>query len=122
MCLSATVGSAPYCADDCSPFEALCTSPTQCRRNDERFSCRVPRESDVGGGGSPCEQEDDGGCAGGFVCVAGALVPGCTEGNCCAPLCDLEAVDSCGSPATCNQALSAPAPGFETIGACFVPA
>lgn len=121
-CTTSTFGVIPYCADDCSPFEPLCAAPTQCRRNGERFSCRVPQESDVGGAGSPCIQLDDGGCTSGLICVPGALVPDCTEQNCCAPLCDVDELGACASPATCSPALEAPAPGFESIGACFVPA
>ena len=122
VCESAAAGSVPFCADDCSPFESLCPAPLACRRNGERFSCQVPSPDDVGGPGAPCGIEEDAGCGSGTVCIPGALVPECTEPNCCAPLCDLEAMDACGAPATCNAVLAAPAPGFEAIGACFVPA
>jgi hypothetical protein len=37
-------------------------------------------------------------------------------------LCDLGGADPCDVPATCNAVIDAPAPGFEGIGACFVPA
>jgi len=122
VCNPSTFGDIPYCADDCSPFEPLCPPPTSCRRNNERFSCRVPQEFDVGAAGAPCEILDDGGCTAGFICVPGALVPDCMDQNCCVPLCELDEVGGCSSPATCNSALLAPAPGFENIGACFVPA
>ena len=42
--------------------------------------------------------------------------------NCCTALCDLSGADPCIAPATCVQVLMGPAPGFEDIGACFVPA
>jgi len=121
VCSGSTFGDIPYCADDCSPFEPLCVAPTQCRRNGERFSCRIPQEADVGAAGAPCSPSDDGGCTTGFVCIPGALVPDCKEQNCCASLCDLESASGCLAPATCNSALTAAAPGFESIGACFVP-
>lgn len=110
----------PYCADDCDPFESLCSGLMQCRRDDERFSCQFPREQDNGGPLAACDPNGDAGCSEGLVCISGALVPGCTEGNCCTAVCDT--VDGgCTAPATCTSVFNAPAPGFETIGACFVP-
>lgn len=120
VCLTSTEEKIPYCADDCSPFEPLCTAPTQCRRNGERFSCRVPAENDVGQAGDACQPMNDGGCSTGLICVAGALQSDCMTGHCCAPVCDLSAVETCASPEICSPAIGAPAPGFEDIGACFV--
>jgi hypothetical protein len=112
----------PHCANDCSPFEPSCPSPLQCRRHEDRFACSFAREEDVGVAGDPCMLTDDAGCASGFACIPGELVPGCTETNCCTPLCDLGGADPCPSPTTCALATESPAPGFEHIGACFVPA
>lgn len=121
-CLDARESDIPYCADDCSPFGSQCPSPLQCRRNDDRFSCKFIGLNDVGGAGTACGIEDDAGCAPGLVCVPGALIPGCTSDNCCTGLCDTSEGDPCGSPSTCNPILTSAAPGFEDIGACFVPA
>jgi len=112
----------PYCADDCSPFEASCPSPLSCRRNGNRFSCQFIGEGDVGPAGSPCAIADDAGCAPGLVCLPGALVPDCVTDNCCTPVCDVTEAMPCSSPAICSELLPGAAPGFEEIGACFVPA
>jgi len=121
-CLRARESDIPYCAADCSPFGSFCPAPTQCRRNGNRFSCSFIGLADVGGDGSPCAISQDGGCAPGLVCVPGALVPNCGSDNCCVGLCDVGDSDPCASPSTCNAILTGAAPGFEDIGACFVPA
>ncbi len=122
LCLEDPIHQVPHCADDCSPFEPNCSGLLQCRRQDDRFSCIDALPGDVGGLGEACLLEGDAGCGEGLMCVTGALVPGCASGGCCVSLCDLDALDSCSSPSTCNAALEAPAPGFEAVGACFVPA
>lgn len=122
VCGADPVNELPYCADDCSPFESLCTAPMSCRRNGERFSCEFLEEQDVGGALAACDITSDAGCAAGFACITGSLVPGCENPGCCASLCDLSGADPCVAPATCNSVLEASAPGFESIGACFVPA
>ena len=109
-----------HCASDCSPFEPGCPAPTQCRRNENRYACLFARDEDVGVDGDPCVLNGDAGCTAGYSCLPGGLVPGCAEANCCTPLCDLMAPDTCASPTTCNPAIESPAPGFEDIGACFV--
>ena len=122
QCLNDPIHGVPHCAADCSPFEPTCAGALQCRRQSDRFSCVDALPGDVGGEGDPCELQSDAGCGEGLMCIPGALVPGCTSGGCCVSLCDLDSVDPCDAPATCNNALEAPAPGFESIGACFVPA
>lgn len=122
ICLDDPLEGVPFCATECSPFEDACPAPLQCRRNDIRFACKFASDADVGGAGSACSPTEDTGCAEGFTCLPGALVPECINPDCCASLCDLTEPDSCSAPAVCNQLIEAPAPGFETIGACFVPA
>jgi hypothetical protein len=122
VCVPDPFAFVPHCANDCSPFEPTCSTPLQCRRQSDRYACVFSREEDVGILGDPCEITDDAGCATGFACIPGELVPGCTEGPCCTPLCDLSGEDTCTLPSTCASALATPAPGFEHIGACFVPA
>lgn len=122
LCMPARETDIPYCADDCSPFAPSCAAPLQCRRNGNRFSCLFLGLSDVGGAGAACSVTDDNGCAPGLVCLPGALIPDCTTDNCCSPLCDTSEADPCISPAMCLPILDGAAPGFESIGACFVPA
>ncbi len=120
VCAAHPENRIPHCADDCDPFDSLCSGQLQCRRSDERFSCLFPREQDSGGPLAACDPNGDAGCGEGLVCIAGALVPGCTEGACCTAVCDT--VDGgCTAPATCTSVFNSPAPGYETIGACFVP-
>jgi len=122
LCLEDPLHGIEHCAADCSPFGTACPSLQQCRRQGDRFSCVDALPADVGGAGEPCLLENDAGCGQGFMCVSGALVPDCQSAGCCTPLCDLSLGDTCVSPATCNAALESPSPGFESIGACFVPA
>jgi hypothetical protein len=122
LCMPARETAIPYCADDCSPFESPCPSPLECRRNADRFSCLFLGLADVGGPGAVCAVTGDAGCAPGLACLPGALVPGCSTDNCCSILCDTTDPDPCASPASCLPLLESPAPGFESIGACYVPA
>lgn len=122
LCLEDPLNGVPHCAPNCSPFEPTCSNLLQCRRQNDRFSCIDALPGDVGGSGEPCSLEGDAGCGQGFMCVTGALVPGCGTAGCCTSLCDLDSVAGCSAPATCSPALEGPAPGFESIGACFVPA
>lgn len=122
LCMPARETDIPYCADDCSPFESPCPSPLQCRRNGDRFSCLFLGLDDVGGPGAGCGITGDAGCAPGLVCLQGALIPGCTTDNCCTTVCDTTEADPCDTPASCLPILESPAPGFESIGACYVPA
>lgn len=121
ICVNDPLNRIPYCADECSPFEGGCPEPQQCRRDDDRFACEFTREGDVGGQNEPCAMLGDAGCAEGFVCVSGALVPECTTDGCCTSVCDTTD-DTCESPSTCAAIFSGPAPGYETIGGCLVPA
>jgi len=122
QCIEDPIHEVPHCASDCSPLEPTCPGLLQCRRQSDRYSCVDALPGDVGGAGEACELEGDAGCGEGLMCITGALVPGCAAPGCCVTLCDLDELDSCSAPATCTQALEAPAPGFETVGACFVPA
>jgi hypothetical protein len=122
LCIAPATTTATYCADQCSPFDAGCIPPMQCRRASDRFVCEFGRNGDTGVELDPCALAGDEGCAEGYVCLPGELVPDCTSGSCCTRLCDASASDTCASPAICAPVLEAPAPGNESIGACFVPA
>lgn len=121
LCLQDPNDNVPHCATECDPFEPSCVNPLQCRRKEDRYACQFGEEADVGVEGAPCTFEGDSGCAAGFSCVNGALLPNCDGDRCCTPLCDLAAVDTCSAPTTCATAIDAPAPGFEEVGACYVP-
>jgi hypothetical protein len=122
LCVDGLVAPIPYCAGACSPFENMCATPLQCRASADRFTCRFAHETDVGGQGDPCSVPDDVGCGEGFVCIPGELVPGCVDPACCTTLCDVNDGIGCDAPAGCQSIFGAPAPGYEDVGACFVPA
>jgi hypothetical protein len=122
LCVYHSTDNIRHCADDCSPFQSACVSPLECRRASDRFVCKFPAEGDVGTQGAACQVEEDFGCSAGFACLPGPLVSGCTDSNCCTTLCDLSGPDPCVGAQTCNALFSNPAPGFDDVGACFVPA
>jgi hypothetical protein len=119
-CIPDLENDIPYCADECSPFEAMCPTPLQCRRLDDRFGCSFVRPDDTGSQGEPCSVSGDVGCAEGFACMPGGLVPGCASDNCCSVLCDTT-LGGCDSPSTCTTLFDSPSPGSESIGVCIVP-
>ena len=120
VCLAESQHAIQFCAQECSPFEGGCISPLSCRRSEDRFACSFPQLDDVGGQAEPCTAKNDAGCGEGYVCLPGALVPECSGDSCCTAVCDIDA-DSCDAPSTCNTLFEAPAPGSESIVACFVP-
>lgn len=120
VCIPDLSNDIPYCAGACSPFEAMCPAPQQCRRLDDRFGCSFVRPEDTGAQGEPCTPAGDVGCAEGFACLPGGLVPMCASDSCCTVLCDTT-LGGCDSPATCTSVFDAPAPGAESIGVCIVP-
>jgi hypothetical protein len=119
ICVDEPLHHIPYCAEECSPFEGSCPQPLQCRRDDDRFACEFSRSGDVGVQNEQCSTMNDSGCAEGFVCVAGGLVPECTTDSCCTVVCDTQD-DTCVSPSTCVPIFPGPAPGFENFGGCLV--
>jgi hypothetical protein len=122
ICVYHSTDNIRHCAAECSAFEPSCVSPLECRRASDRFVCKFPSHGDTGTQGSPCEAEEDFGCAGGFACLPGPIVLGCTDSSCCTSLCELSDSDPCPQPSTCNALFPNPAPGFADVGACFVPA
>jgi len=122
-CIENVFNDVPICADSCDPQVPLCPTGLECRQTDDSFACQFPTEVDIGQETAQCLVEGDRGCSQGYVCEAGELIPNCASptGFCCTPICDTNNVDTCESPATCNPAFINPAPGYEWVGACFVP-
>ncbi len=114
----------PFCADPCNPVFPSCFSGFVCRPVNDRFVCGIPvAEADIGQQGDPCDSQNLRGCAEGYVCLTGALVPNCGASDCCTQVCDLDfGDDQCPHPALCRAMFASPAPGFEDVGACYVPA
>src|SRR5689334_2105437 len=63
LCIAPSTIMATYCGDQCSPFEAGCIPPMQCRRASDRFVCEFGRNGDTGMEGDPCALMGDEGCA-----------------------------------------------------------
>ncbi|MEZ4379734.1 MAG: hypothetical protein R3A79_00180 [Nannocystaceae bacterium] len=122
-CLENPYNNVQVCADACDPLVPICKGTLECRQTDDSFACQQPTEVDIGTETAQCLSAGDRGCSQGFVCEAGELIPNCTSptGLCCTAICDLTAPDICAAPATCNDAFTSPAPGYEWVGACFVP-
>jgi hypothetical protein len=113
-----------FCADPCDPIVPECDMGFNCHQTDDRFVCdMLLSDTDIGQAGEPCDAVGLRGCAANLACLNGALVPGCFGQSCCATVCDLTVGDEqCPSPTLCRPLFTAPAPGFENVGACYVPA
>lgn len=112
----------PVCAAICDPLAPLCPALQVCQRvRQSNFACQYPRTGDNGSTADPCDSVNDSGCAEGFVCETGGIIPGCAEPNCCTALCDLADANTCESPMICGEIPLDPQPGLENVGACYVP-
>lgn len=121
-CTQSPLTSTNFCATSCDPLASSCPQGLVCRQAEDRFLCGMAIDVDTGLNADNCDGATLRGCAENYACLEGALVPGCNSGNCCTNTCDLTIGDSqCTAPALCRALFSAPAPGFENIGACFVP-
>ncbi len=123
LCHENPFNNVPLCADKCDPFAAICPPGLQCRQTTDSFACLFPTEVDIGQETAQCLPEEDRGCSPGYVCEAGGLIPNCQSptGFCCTALCDTDGAETCPVPATCNPAFTDPAPGYESVGACYIP-
>lgn len=124
VCAISPFTQTSYCADSCDPLVPACDPGLSCRQDEDRFICGMGLdETDIGLPGDGCDGANLRGCAENLACMPGALIPGCNFSSCCTNVCDLEAGDAqCPAPTLCRSLFAMPAPGFETIGACFVPA
>jgi hypothetical protein len=113
----------PFCADACDPLVPDCPPGRGCLQADDRFICgMILEETDIGVNAEPCDSINLRGCAEGYACMTGALVPNCNSGACCTNVCDQSLGDGqCISPALCKPLFPEPAPGFDLLGACYVP-
>ena len=112
-----------FCAAPCDPLVPDCPPGLSCRQTTDRFVCGMNiAETDNGQPGDECDLANLRGCAENLLCMPYALVPDCAYAACCTTVCDLTGGDEqCGAPAVCGSPFAMPAPGFETIGACYVP-
>ncbi|MFZ6183578.1 hypothetical protein [Nannocystis pusilla] len=123
LCVTSPFSGTTYCADSCDPLVAICPPNLGCRQGTDRFVCEMLLDVDMGTEGANCSEFNGRGCAPTYVCMPGALVPNCGSSSCCTSTCATNEGDAqCASPSLCEPLFPSPAPGFESIGACFVPA
>lgn len=124
-CVVNAFDQVPYCGDACDPTQPNCPAGLQCRRGDGAFACSFFETAiDIGEAGAQCFLEHDIGCREGYVCLPGAIVPDCASPTefCCTAICDQDLGDTCSAPASCKELFTDPDPGYEWVGACYVPA
>ena len=121
-CTQSPYTGTTFCADSCDPLESSCPQGLVCRQANDRFLCGMKIEIDTGLTGDNCDLTSLRGCVENHACLAGATVPGCGSESCCTNTCDLALGDEqCVAPSLCRPLFGEPAPGFEGIGACYVP-
>lgn len=124
-CLVEQDGAVVVCLPDCDPLVNDCGPGEACIPAEEGFVCTGAWDAPAG---EPCDFFDV--CAPGLVCLdVRTVAPSCVPGfaGCCTPWCDLSAPDpsaDCFDPAQeCVSWWDGPPPaGYETLGACVVPA
>lgn len=122
-CVVSPISGTTFCAESCDPTLAACPPGLGCRQGQDRFYCGMTMEVDVGVEAEPCDQATLRGCASSYACLPGALIPSCASASCCTRTCDVNgAPDQCEIPTLCKELFTEPAPDFEAVGACFVPA
>jgi hypothetical protein len=122
LCTAPPSSKIPVCAGICDPLAPFCPALQSCQRvRQTAFVCQYPHEDDNGTTAAPCNSALDRGCAEGFVCETGGVIPDCNEASCCTALCDLDDIDPCTPPMSCNHLPLDPQPGLENVGACYVP-
>ena len=124
VCIVGPFSDIAHCADPCDPLLPTCPGAMRCLATSDRFGCMVGTEEDIGAQAEPCLGFETRGCAEGFACQWGELIPDCLSatGLCCTSLCDVSELDECASPMSCFPVFPNPAPGFEGLGVCLVPA
>lgn len=122
FCAAARESQVKVCAAICDPLAPGCPEAQDCQRiRQSVFVCQFPGSNDNGTQADACDANKDAGCAEGFVCQTGQIVPDCTESSCCTTLCDLSEPDLCGAEALCGGLDLDPVPGLEDVGACYIP-
>lgn len=122
-CATSPFTGTTFCASNCDPGMPACPQGLGCRQVEDRFVCQMALDTDIGGVGDPCEETTLRGCASTLACMPGALIPGCGSSSCCAATCDLNGSgEECDASTVCASMFADPAPAYEAVGACFVPA
>lgn len=121
LCAAPPESQIPVCAAICDPLAPLCPGAQDCQRvRQSNFVCQFPRAIDTGTTAEPCDIVEDAGCAEGFVCETGQIIPECAVTSCCTSLCDRTEPNACPSPTQCGELPLDPQPGLENVGACYI--
>ena len=123
LCSLTGEGVVNLCFPICDPLAQDCPAGQACYGVGEGWTCAPDASGDMGGYGDPCQFINV--CDPGLICLEVAAVPGC-EGSigCCSEVCDLSDPQCTGEGQTCQPWYppgEAP-PGYESVGACALPA
>lgn len=92
-CTISAEGVVNICFDGCDPIMQSCPDGQACYAANDRFAC-IADASQGAGVGDPCEYINA--CPAGTLCVQAGTVPDCDGSTgCCAPVCEVGAVDPC---------------------------
>ncbi|MEM7158075.1 MAG: ribulose phosphate epimerase [Myxococcota bacterium] len=126
-CTVTNEGVIALCLPSCDPLVQDCAEGQACYPVADEWVCAPDASGEMGAAGDSCEFINV--CSPGNICVGAAAWPDCQGSvGCCSPVCDLEDVDAdaeCpGTGQTCQpwyEEGDAP-PGYESVGACALPA
>ena len=127
-CVIANEGTLILCLPSCDPLLQDCAEGQACYPVGDDFACAPDASGEQGVYGDACEFLNV--CDPGMFCAGAEGVPGCVgSSGCCSPLCDFTDPDaSAACPGAPDQQCVAwyeegqAPPGFETVGACLIPA
>ncbi|MCA9654907.1 MAG: ribulose phosphate epimerase [Myxococcales bacterium] len=118
QCSISNDGALALCLTACNPLTQDCADGQGCYATPQGgFICSGTLEP--GAWGDDCWQFAD--CDPGSLCIDASVVPDCTSGACCSPLCDLTIPDTCpgiDQGVTCEPWLERAPPGYEDVGIC----
>ena len=128
-----TIGSElapPLCLPPCNPLAQDCEDGFTCVAADTHFVCVLDRSGAGGAMGEPCSGIDT--CDPGLFCLSALAWPDCEgPGGCCAPACDVTAMDSCADAPPMTECVAWYGPDnapdntmctpFDQIGVCALP-
>lgn len=122
-------GTGPLCQQLCDPLVQDCPEGELCTLspNSLMFQCEDDNANGAAPEGTPCERAND--CNPGLFCASRDFypAPGCQGSfSCCAPFCDLNAVDPCAGLSVPDAECVAwdsesPLDGLEHVGVCGLP-
>lgn len=117
QCVALNGSLAGVCFLTCDPRTPDCPAKQACATLPEtpRFLCGPG--PGPGAAGETCN--NPGGCIPGHACVPAALVPACAGDQCCAPICDLEAADTCATTLPGTACAPVPVTGPDFQAACI---